>query len=151
MRGRFGFVLIVIFGSFFVYCAQNAVGDMRGGGGGGMVGNAGADACCTPPDPPPGTVLFDQKFMTSVDCASPAIDVAGNRTIVIHGNAPTIEWSFGGAAGWVPQTSATNTQGVTVLDGRMGKQVRISYPYYPPGSGSCMPQEQSLTVVGYKQ
>jgi len=148
MRGRIGFVLIVIFGSFFVYCAQNAVGDMRGGGGGnggGMVGNAGADACCTPPDPPPGTVLFDQKFMTA-DCASPAIDVAGYRTIVIHGNAPTVAWSFGGAAGWVAQTSGTNTQQVTVLDGRMGKQVRIYY--------SCpdnTPQEQSLTVIGYKQ
>lgn len=151
MGRRFSFVLLVIFGSFCVYCAQNVVGggnggngNGSGGSGGGMVGNAGADTCCTPPDPPPGTVLFDQKFAPA-DCLSPAIDVAGYRTIVVHGSAPWIEWSFGGAAGWATDTTVANqTQDVRVLDGRLGKQLRISY-------GSPCAQQAALTVVGYKQ
>ena len=40
-----------------------------------------------------------------------------------------------------------------MLDGRMGKQIRISYPATCNGSAgcSCVAQAQSLTVVGYKQ
>src|SRR5689334_1871500 len=127
MRGRLGFILLVIFGSFCVYCAQNVAGGGNGNGGGGngsgggMVGNAGADTCCTPPDPPAGTILFDQKFTTtqvSSSCVSPAIDVAGNRTIVVHGPGMVqygtpighvvVEWTFGGAADWAGQVITTN-------------------------------------------
>ncbi|HEX6836111.1 MAG TPA: hypothetical protein VF334_06035 [Polyangia bacterium] len=147
MRGRLGFIVLVIFGSFCVYCAQNVVGSgsggNRNGGGGGMVGNANGDTCCTPPDPPSGSVLFDNTF---TDCASPTIDVAGNRTIVAHGSfyGASVEWSFGGAAGWVSQTIPTNSDEVLVLDGRLGKQLRFAW------GTSCQPKT-SLTVVGYKQ
>jgi hypothetical protein len=159
MRRRLGLGFLFVFGSFFVYCAQNVVGDMRSGGnggGGGMIGNAGADTCCTPPDPAAGTVLFDQKFTQTADggsCVSPAINVGGNRTIVVHGaNAAQVQWTFGGAAGWSAQTGAdSNYSTVSVADGRLGKQLRIYYgslyssPAYP-----CTAQ-MALTVVGYKQ
>lgn len=156
MRGRLGFIVLVIFGSFCVYCAQNVTGGNGNGNGGnggsGMVGNAGADTCCTPPDPPAGVVLFDQKFMIT-NCESPAIDVGGNRTIVVHGSAPMIQWSFGGAAGWATQSTAVNnSSSVIVLDGRLGKQFRVSYPTSCSGSVcSCPTGEVALTVVGYKQ
>lgn len=167
MRGRLGFVLLVVFGSFFVYCAQNAVGNMSGGntsGGNGMVGNADGDTCCTPPDPPPYTVLFDQTFTPTVDdgeCVSPAIDVAGNRTLVVHGLRPLtgsavyfpIQWTFGGAAAWSTQIVPTSQQlvsnAVVVLDGRLGKQLRIDYGSADQSAPQCVPR--SLTVVGYKQ
>ena len=154
MRGRFSFVLLVIFGSFCVYCAQNVTSGGNGGGsgngGGGMVGNAGADTCCTPPDPPAGVVLFDQKFtsqtVTSYGCVSPAIDVSGYRTIVVHGLPYNyqIDWTFGGQVGWTRAPTLSDSQGgVNVLDGRLGKQFRVGY------GGTCY--DTALTVVGYKQ
>jgi hypothetical protein len=156
MRARFGFILLVIFGSFCVYCAQNVVGggnggNGNGGSGGGMVGSAGADTCCTPPDPPAGTVLYDQKVTPTVEnglCVSPAIDVSGNRTIVVHGPSSTnMQWSFGGAAGWVYKFNVNpSSEGVLVLDGRMGKQFRFVY-----GNASSPCSQIALTVVGYKQ
>jgi hypothetical protein len=164
MRGRLGFIVLVIFGSFCVYCAQNVVGGSGGSngnggndgsGGGGMVGNAGADTCCTPPDPPPGDVLFDQKFtptLVSNQCVSPGIDVAGHRTIVVHGNLDGVQWSFGGAVGWVWQSSVTPSA-LVVLDGRLGKQLRIGFAATCASNGVCeCPTDPTpLTVVGYKQ
>ena len=153
MRNRLGFIVLVIFGSFCVYCAQNVTGGNNGNGaggnsgngGGGMVGSAGADTCCTPPDPAAGVVLFDQKFVPT-DCYSPAIDVGGYRTIVVHGYVESIQWTFGGAASWVAPASAY-TGGLAVLDGRMGKQIRAQFA---STNGFCTSQV-ALTVVGYKQ
>jgi hypothetical protein len=165
---RLRVALLMVVGSFCVYCAQDVVGGMNGGGrnggvdggggsssGGGsdMVGTAGADTCCTPPDPAAGTVLFDQKFtpttLASGYCVSPAIDVAGNRTLVVHAPATSvytnIAWSFGGAASW--SLVATGSIEVNVLDGRLGKQVQ--FVYGQAGSTGC--PQKALTVVGYKQ
>ena len=167
MRGRLGFILLVIFGSFCVYCAQDVVGGGNGGGGNGgnggnggsgngdgMVGNAGADTCCTPPDPAPYTVLFDQTFTPAVNnglCVSPPIDVAGNRTLVVHGvdRDAVLFWSFGATAGWVTEgqvAPGNPTPTVVVLDGRRGKQLRFAFG---AASGTC--PDRALTVVGYKQ
>ena len=163
MRGRFSFILLVIFGSFCVYCAQNVVGNGgngNGGNGGGMVGSAGADTCCTPPDPPAGTVLFDKKFPMAKNptfgCVSPTIDVSGYRTIVVHSQNPyqstsqtDVEWTFGGAAGWVRQYAGfTDGAAVITLDGRLGKQLRIGYGTFLV---DCTQVQDALTVVGYKQ
>jgi hypothetical protein len=58
-----------------------------------------------------------------------------------------MQWSFGGAAGWVTKYDANpSSDGVLVLDGRLGKQFRFSY-----GSASSPCSQIALTVVGYKQ
>ena len=93
--------------------------------------------------PLPGADAFDDGHRPGEDAR-----------LVAHGEPQYVEWTFGGSAGWVMQTvDPNNTSGVIVLDGRLGKQVRIGFSAGCTVQNvcSCAQDQVGLTVVGYKQ
>jgi hypothetical protein len=170
-------VLLLITGSFFVYCAEDVIGGLDGGlgrdGGAlssdgqhrdGMVGRADAQSsaggtCCTPPDPPPATVVFDQVFTPSYDrtdgCVTPAWDVSGFRTVVVHVDCSTfnsVQWRWGMAGFHGQSVSCTGAgDGILMLDPRLGHDLRITLSSTSSGfplTTTCATNK--ITVMGFR-
>jgi hypothetical protein len=183
---RLGIVVCIIAGSFFVYCGQSAMTMMGHGHGDGgaphdgssFVGDAmgqmggGGGTCCSAPARETPTVLFDDLVKptptgTGTQCAqmSPAWDVSGYRTIILHAPSCNYVAQFrNGKAGFVIGATGaclpTYTNGpqiprVLQLDTLSGHELRINFSSSiaaddPDGTVPCDSPPIALTVVGYR-
>jgi hypothetical protein len=167
---KMGTIVLLIFGSFCIYCVQNTVGTMKpgpkmgSGNGDGMVPDAQAQSpgsCCMPPSP---TVIFDQETVPTVPsdeplgCVSPTWDLSGYGDVVVHfapgqtcgGTGITLQQRFG-IVGFL-NTSVnlcTMTQPVLLhVNPHDGSQLRVSY--HGIANTDCVNTKWKITVVGWK-
>jgi hypothetical protein len=155
MKSRVSMILLIVLGSFCVYCVQNGARpiDDRSDGAAGPVGRAAAQTIPgTSSDGDPGpTLLFDEVVAPSSvggRCASREIDITGYRMVVVH-RATTdsiTELKLGEAAGFVPFLPPAAIPNIQVIDPQLGRILRFSWG--ATLAGVC--GTRAVTVVGYR-
>jgi hypothetical protein len=154
MKSRVSTVVLIIFGSFCVYCVQN--GARQGAVGDGTSGPVARAVAQSIPgdsgDPvPTRTVLFDEVVAPTAAggrCLSREIDITGYRTVVAHRQLTdgATELKLGEAAGFVPFLPPAAIPNIQVIDPQLGSAMRFSWQ--STLSGSC--GTRAFTVVGYR-
>lgn len=142
MKSRVSMIVAIISGSFCIYCVQ----DHGQPGSTGPVSRAAAQVVSESGP----TMLFDQVVSptpASGRCLGPEIDISGYTTVVLHRstNDPFTELKLGEAAGFVRFVPAGPFSNMEVIDGRLGKILRVSWS---SGSGGC--GSRGVSVAGYR-
>lgn len=155
MKSRVSMILLIVLGSFCVYCVQDGArpADGPGNGAAGPVSRAAAQATPgTASDGDPGpTLLFDEVISPTPvagRCLSREIDLAGYRTVVVHRPTTdsTTELKLGDAAGFVPFLPPGAIPNIQVIDPQLGRILRFSWG--PTLAGAC--GTRVFTVAGYR-
>jgi hypothetical protein len=156
--------LLLIVGSFLVYCAQDHLGGGHpgaGSGGSGMVPPAAGDpgSCCALPAP---TTIFDQEFVPTFNgpdggsgngyCETPTFDISSYRDVVIHVDPKgcsslNLQYRHG-IAGFLSSGSDLCYNSLTTIahaDPHAGSQIRL---ITSSNVGSC--NSLRMTIVGWK-
>jgi len=155
MKSRVSMILLIVLGSFCVYCVQNGARpiDGLGDGGAGPVTRAAAQSTpdtASDADPRP-AMLFDEVVApTSIGgrCLSREIEISAYRTVIVHRPTTdsTTELKLGEAAGFVSFLPPAAMPNIQVIDPQLGRILRFSWG--APLSGLC--GTRVFTVVGYR-
>lgn len=136
MKSRVSMILLIVLGSFCVYCVQNGarpIDGLRDRAAGPVARAVAQSNPGTSSDESPGpTLLFDEVVAptaASGRCLSREIDITGFRTVVVHRPTTdsTTELKLGDAAGFVPFLPPAAIPNIQVIDPQLGRILRFSW------------------------